>query len=107
MPRVVRSGRTPKRAWRTTRGHAKAGDDLVEDEQRAIGVGQLAEILQEARHRGDDAHVGGHRLHDDRGDPPGMRARRRRRAAARSLYGSTTVVAAAAVPGRPALPGMP
>ena len=47
-------------------GDAEAGDHLVEDQQRAGGVAERAQRLEEARRRRDDAHVPGHRLDDDR-----------------------------------------
>ena len=46
---------------------AEAGDDLVEDEEGAGPVARLAESVEEARRRGDEAHVGRHRLDHHRG----------------------------------------
>ena len=42
----------------------EAGDHLVEDEQRARRVAELAQRLEEARRGRDDAHVPGDRLDD-------------------------------------------
>ncbi len=47
-------------------GDAKAGDHLVEHEQRARDVAERAQRLQEAGLRRDAAHVAGHRLDEDR-----------------------------------------
>ena len=52
----------------SARCDAEAGDDLVEDQQRARLRGQLAEPRKESGGRRDHAHVGGHRLHDHCGD---------------------------------------
>src|SRR5262249_56077802 len=47
---------------------AEAGDDLVEDQHRAVARAEIAQGLQEAGRRRHDAHVPGHRLDDDGGD---------------------------------------
>ena len=47
---------------------AEAGHHLVEDEQRPVRGRQVAQALEEAFHREDEAHVPGDRLDDDRGD---------------------------------------
>src|SRR5207244_10879293 len=46
----------------------KAGDDLVEHEERAGSRGLLAYRLEEPRRGGNHPHVGGYRLDDDGGD---------------------------------------
>ena len=85
---MVKSGRTPARSWAPPRRDAEAGDDLVEDEQRAVGVGLLAQQLEEAGLRGDDAHVGREWLGDDRGELVLGRAPRAR--ASGSFQGTMT-----------------
>ncbi|OQA43269.1 MAG: hypothetical protein BWY52_01922 [Chloroflexi bacterium ADurb.Bin325] len=50
--------------------HPEPGHHLVEDQQRAVGPGQLAQAGQEAGLRRHDAHVARHRLDDHRGDLP-------------------------------------
>ena len=54
---------------------AEAGDHLVEDEQRAGGVAERAERLEEAGRGRDAAHVPGDRLDEDRGEAPRCDAR--------------------------------
>ena len=49
-------------------GDAEAGDDFVEDEQRAFFAGDFPQAFQKARVRRHDAHVPGHRFDDDAGD---------------------------------------
>ncbi len=69
-------------------GDAEAGDHLVEDQQRPGLAGRLAEELEEALGRRDDAHVGRDRLGQERRDlvlgerprrPPRGRSTARRR----------------------------
>jgi hypothetical protein len=50
----------------------EAGDHLVEDEERAGGVAERAQPLEEPRLRRDDAHVPGDGLDDDRRQVLGM-----------------------------------
>ena len=57
---------------RAARGEAEAGDDLVEEEERLLAVGDRPQPLEEARLRRDDAHVRGDRLDDEDGDLPGV-----------------------------------
>ena len=85
---------------------AEAGDDLVEDQQRAVLVAERAQHRQVGRARQHHAHVAGDRLDDDRGDLAAVRARRRLRMASRSLNGTTSVSATAPAV-TPAEPGMP
>ena len=47
---------------------AKAGDDLVKDQQNVVRGADLAQALQVALRRHDDASRAGHRLDDDGGD---------------------------------------
>ena len=54
---------------RAAAGHAEAGDDLVEDEQRAGQVTEPPQPLEEARHGRDDAHVPGDRLDEHARQP--------------------------------------
>ena len=54
------------------RREAEARDDLVENEQRAVGVAQTPECLQKSRLGRHHAHVGRHRLHDHRGHLAGV-----------------------------------
>ena len=60
---------------RPARRDAEAGDDLVEDQQRAGVVGALAQQLQEAGLRGDEPHVRRVGLGDDRRQPVRARSR--------------------------------
>ena len=53
---------------------AEAGDHLVEDQQRAVGVAQALQRVQVARRR----VLGARRLEDQRGDPPGVLLEQRR-----------------------------
>src|SRR6266403_537471 len=46
----------------------KAGDDFVDDQQRAIRFRDVAQAGQKARGGWDHAHVGGDRLNNDGGD---------------------------------------
>ena len=50
-------------------GDAEAGDHLVEDQQCARRVAERAQRLEEPGRGRHDAHVPGHRLDDDRGEP--------------------------------------
>ena len=68
LPMMVRSGRTPVSSWAPPSRHAEAADDLVEDQQRAGRGGALAQELEEARLRADEAHVGRIGLGQDRGE---------------------------------------
>jgi hypothetical protein len=43
----------------------KAGDDFVDDQQRAILFRDLAQPREKTRCRRNDTHVGGDRLNDD------------------------------------------
>ena len=65
----------------------EAGDDLVEDEQRAGGVAERAQRLQEARLGRDDAHVPRDRLDEDRRETLAVALDRRGRGRSTSLYG--------------------
>jgi hypothetical protein len=66
---VIRSGVTPKRLRAEgVAGAAEAGDDLVEDQQDAVLVADLAQALQVALRRHQHAGGAGHRLDDHRGD---------------------------------------
>ncbi len=65
--------------------HPEAGQDLIEDEQRAVGVRLVDEEAVEARLGGQHAGVRPGRLGDDRRDPPGMRGER-------GAHGVTVVV---------------
>ena len=69
LPRMVRSGAHPESLLRTSARDPKAGDHLVEHEQRAGGIAQLAQRLEEAGLGRDDAHVPGDRLDDHAGKP--------------------------------------
>ena len=54
---------------------AEAGDDLVEDQQDAVLVADLAQALEIALGRRQHAGRAGHRLDDDRGDGRGVMQR--------------------------------
>ncbi len=47
---------------------AKASDDLIHDQQRAIFSGNVAQTRKKARFRQDHAHIGGYWLNDNRGN---------------------------------------
>ena len=49
-------------------GEAEAGHDFVEDEEGAVGVGEVAELLEESGCGEDEAGVGGVGFEDDGGD---------------------------------------
>mmetsp|Transcript_6064 Transcript_6064/g.24216 ORF Transcript_6064/g.24216 Transcript_6064/m.24216 type:complete len:373 (+) Transcript_6064:1199-2317(+) len=53
-------------------GAAEAGDDLIEDQQDAVLVADLAQPLQIALRRNQHAGGAGHRLDDDGGDGRGV-----------------------------------
>ena len=55
-------------------GDAEAGDDLVENEERAVFGGRRAQALEVAGGRRHDADVRRHRLDDDRGHVAGRRS---------------------------------
>ena len=75
--------------------HAPAGHHLVEDEERAVALGDCAETLEESGVGRDDAHVPGDRLDEDGGDVV-PRAAKSASTAARSLNGATSVSATVA-----------
>ena len=79
LPRIVRSGQHAEALLRTAARDAEAGDHLVEDEQRARGVAERAEHLEEARRGRHDAHVPGDGLDEDRREPLAVALDRRRR----------------------------
>ena len=56
-------------------GAAEAGDDLVEDQQDAVPVADLAQALQVALRRHQHAGTAGHGLDDDGGDGAGVMQR--------------------------------
>ena len=60
-------GRDVEQALAAAPGDAEAGDDLVDDEQRAHTVALGPEALEEAGLRGDQAHVGRDGLDDHAG----------------------------------------
>src|SRR6185436_7271105 len=53
---------------RATEGKAESGHDLVEDEQRAVLGGDVAQPFEESGRGNDHAHIANDRLHDHRGD---------------------------------------
>ena len=68
LPSVVRSGRMPKRSWAPPRADAER-DHLVEDQQDAEALGDLAQPLEEALARGGSMPaLAMHRIDDERGD---------------------------------------
>ena len=67
LPKHHRSGRTPN-ARAPPQAEAEPGDDLVEDQQRAGRVARGPQPFEEPGRRRDEAHVGGDRLDDHRGD---------------------------------------
>ena len=70
LPEARQVGPDLEELLRAPLRQAEAGDHLVEEEERALPVGDLPEPLEEARLREDDAHVRGDRLDGDDGDPP-------------------------------------
>ena len=67
LPSVVRSGRTPIAFLRATGGDPER-DDLVEDQQRPVAVGQRAQERQEVRLGRADAAGTLDGFDDDRGE---------------------------------------
>ena len=61
-------GRDAVERLRSARMHAEPGHHLVEDEQGAVLVGDLAQPLEKTRLGKDEAHVPGDRLDDHRRD---------------------------------------
>jgi hypothetical protein len=55
----------------------QAGDHLVEDEQRAVLRAPLAQVREEPRIGWDEAHVGGDRLDQHRGEVAAVLRERR------------------------------
>ena len=68
LPQDRQVRRDAEALLRTAARDAEARDHLVEDEQRARGVRQRAERVEEAGLGRDDAHVPGDRLDEDRGE---------------------------------------
>ena len=101
---IVRSGSTPVSSWAPPARDAEAGDDLVEDEQRAVLRGELAQQLEEAGLGRDEAHVGRIGLGEQRGELVLAPSRRARGVA--SFQGTITVprVAASGTPGEEGMP---
>ena len=64
LPERRQIRRDPVERLRAARVHAEAGHDLVEDEQRAVRGGELAQPLEEARGREHEPHVPDDRLED-------------------------------------------
>ena len=62
------SGRDVVARLRAAAPETEPGDHLVEDQERADAVALGAQPLEESGRRGDDTHVRGDRLDDDRGD---------------------------------------
>ena len=60
--------RDPEEGLCSAAGDPEAGHHLVEDQQAAVLVAQLAQAFQVARHRRDAVHVARHRFDDDRRD---------------------------------------
>lgn len=58
-------GNDPEAGLGTAVGQAETGDDLIENQQGTVLLREIAQPLQEAFLRKDEAHVGGHGLHDD------------------------------------------
>ena len=53
LPRLVRSGVTPKTRLRAAVSDPEAGDHLVEAEQRPVRVAEFAQSFEEARLRAE------------------------------------------------------
>ena len=66
---VMMSGTTSQRSHANQRpARSKPGEDLVEDEQDAVAVADLADRREIAGRRHEDAVGAGHGLEDDGGD---------------------------------------
>ena len=61
-------GRDAEAPLRPAERDPEAGDDLVEHEERAVGRAARAQVLEEARPRWYQTHVGGDRLDEHRRD---------------------------------------
>src|SRR5207244_1262324 len=61
-------GRDVEALLRAAEGEAEAGHDLVEDEERAVVLRDLAQEPQVASGGRDTAHIADYRLDDDAGD---------------------------------------
>ena len=73
LAKVIMSGSTPKTSAAKRRAHApERGDHLVEDEQDAVLLRDLAQALQVALRRDEHAGRAGHGLDDHRGDGGGV-----------------------------------
>ena len=77
LPSVVRSGVDAEALARAAGRDAEAGHHLVEDQQRAVLVGERAQRREEAGIGRDEARVADDRLDDDRGDAAGVLAQQR------------------------------
>ncbi len=62
LPKVHRSGVTPKYSSRAAHRQTKAGDHLVEDQQGSHPVALRAQVREKRRTRRHEVHVGRHRL---------------------------------------------
>ena len=61
-------GGHPEQPLGAARAHAKAGHDLVEDQQRAMAPREVSQGSKECRRGHDQVHVADHRLDDHRRD---------------------------------------
>ena len=68
LPKIDRSGVIAEPPLRAAEPDAESRDDLVAHQQRAVLRAPLAQAGEEAVGRGDETHVGGDRLDEDRGD---------------------------------------
>ena len=66
LPSTLRSGSHALALLGPAARDAEAGDHLVEDEQRARLVGELAQVARKPSAGGDQAHVGREGSQDDR-----------------------------------------
>ena len=101
LPSVVRSGITPADRLIAAEVVAEAGDDLVEDQQRALAVAQRRAGLRGSPGCGQQpGRVVRDRLDDDRGDLLGVRGEHARSTSSRSLKRQTRVasIAASSIP---------
>ena len=104
LPKVVRSGSMPKRAWAPPKAARKPVMTSSKMSRAPYWRGDLAQAFEEAGPGQDKAHVGGHGFDDDGGDAFAMPAEDLAHGV-KIVVGASRVSATTAA-GTPGVPGM-